>query len=93
MLHRSNSGKKGVIGKDAYRLAGRTLQVLLYAGDGDEPEHIHVERDANVATLWLSPIRLERSGGFGRPELREILRIVQEQRVALLEAWDDYFEG
>lgn len=37
---------------------------FFYAGDGDEPPHIRVERDDCEAKVWLDPIRLERSGGF-----------------------------
>jgi len=70
----------------AYRL-------FFYGGDRDEPEHVHVERDDTVAKFWLDPIRLERSGGFGRSEMRRIQRIVEEHHSALLEAWHDYFQG
>jgi hypothetical protein len=66
---------------------------FFYSGDGDEPEHVHVERDDRVAKFWLEPIRLERSGGFGRTELQSIQRIVAEHRSRLVEAWHDYFEG
>lgn len=66
---------------------------FFYAGDGDEPPHVHVERDDKVAKFWLEPVRLEHSGGFGRAELGRIQRIVQEQQSALLEAWHDHFEG
>lgn len=57
-------------------------------GDGHEPPHIHVERDDSVAKLWLDPFRLARSGGFGRPEVREIGRLVDERKA---EAWNEYF--
>ncbi|MBI2832533.1 MAG: DUF4160 domain-containing protein [Chloroflexi bacterium] len=70
----------------AYRL-------FFYAGDGDEPAHVHVERDENVAKFWLDPVRLERSGGFSRSELRRIQRVVEEQQSSLLEAWHDYFQS
>ena len=70
----------------AYRL-------FFYAGDKDEPEHIHVERDENVAKYWLDPVRLERSRGFGRSELRRLHRMVEEHQSALLEAWHDYFQS
>ncbi len=66
---------------------------FFYAGDKDEPEHIHVERDENVAKFWLDPIRLERSGGFGRSELKEIQRIIEKQQSILLGAWHEYFQG
>ena len=61
--------------------------------DRDEPEHIHVERDDNVAKFWLDPVRLEQSGGFGSTELRRIQRIVEDNVLAFLEAWHDFFEG
>ena len=68
-------------------------RLFFYAGDKDEPEHVHVERDDNVAKFWLDPVRLQRNGGFGRPELRRIQEIVQEHQVVLQEAWRDYFQG
>ncbi len=71
---------------EAYRL-------FFYASDRAEPEHIHVERDNRVAKFWLSPVRLERSGGFGKSELRTIHIVVEKYQAELLEAWRDYFKG
>jgi len=59
---------------------------FFYAGDADEPPHVHVERDRNTAKFWLDPVRLQNSGGFGRTEInsdtetrrREPRRIVEE---------------
>jgi hypothetical protein len=64
---------------------------FFYAGDRDEPPHVHAERDDKVAKFWLDPIRLERSGGFNRTELRRLYKLVNEYQVKLLEAWNDYF--
>ncbi|MBI4234590.1 MAG: DUF4160 domain-containing protein, partial [Chloroflexi bacterium] len=47
----------------AYRL-------FFYAGDRDELEHIHVERDENVAKFWLDPVRLAGCGKRGSAEGR-----------------------
>jgi hypothetical protein len=66
---------------------------FFYATDRDEPPHVHVERDDKIAKFWLDPIRLQYSVGFGRMEIRRIERIVQEQRVQLMEAWYAYFSG
>jgi hypothetical protein len=68
------------------------FRFFFYSSDGNEPEHIHVERDDNVAKFWLDPVRLERSGGFNRAQLRIIHDMVIEHRAELLEAWRDYFE-
>lgn len=51
---------------------------FFYAGDRDEPEHVHIERADNVAKFWLDPVSLARSGGFDRRELRAIQRVIEE---------------
>ena len=68
-------------------------RIFFYAGDRDEPEHVHVERDDQVAKLWLDPVRLQNTGGFRPSELGRIQRMVEEHREALLEAWNEYFHG
>jgi len=64
---------------------------FFYSGDGHEPPHIHVERDDGVAKFWLNPVRLARSGRFGRAEVRDIGQLVDKYAPELLEAWNDYF--
>ncbi len=64
---------------------------LAYAGDRDEPPHVHVERDDNVAKFWLDPVRLQRSGGFRRVEIQRIQRLVEQHRERLLRSWNEYF--
>lgn len=66
---------------------------FFYASDRDEPPHIHVERDDNVAKFWLDPVRLQSSGGFSRIEINRIERIVRDHQQDLLEAWNEYFRG
>lgn len=64
---------------------------FFYAGDRDEPSHVHVERERFTAKFWLDPVRLQRSGGFRSTEIIRIQRIVEENRERLLESWDDFF--
>lgn len=66
---------------------------FFYAGDREEPPHIHIERDDKAATLWLDPIRLQESGGFSRSEIVRIHKLVTEHEPSLLEAWNEYFGG
>jgi len=66
-------------------------RLFFYAGDRDEPPHVHVERDDKVAKFWLDPVRLQRSGGFSRSEISRIHRMVEENGTALKEDWNDYF--
>src|SRR5262245_28222245 len=42
---------------------------FFYSGDGNEPPHVHVERDDCEAKFWLDPVRLAHSHGFSRKEI------------------------
>ena len=66
---------------------------FFYSSDGDEPPHVHVERDDNVAKFWIVPVRLATSGGFRRAELSDIERLVNDNQAAILEAWHGFFNG
>ena len=64
---------------------------FFYAGDRNEPQHIHVECDDRIAKFWLDPVRLQSSGGFSRVEISRIHKVINENRSKLLEAWNEYF--
>jgi hypothetical protein len=66
---------------------------FFYAGGRDEPLHVHVEREEKVAKFWLDPIRLQESGGFSRPELNRIQKLLSAYQDSLRKAWDEYFGG
>jgi hypothetical protein len=36
-------------------------------------------------------VRIERSHNFGRSELNQIVRLVEQHRVELLESWNGFF--
>lgn len=65
---------------------------LFYSSDTEEPPHVHVERDDSSARFWLSPVRLQSSGGFKPVEVRRIQRLVEQHREGLLRSWDAYFK-
>jgi len=64
---------------------------FFYAGDREEPSHVHVEHENKIAKFWLDPVRLQRSGGFNRHEINYIRKIVEENRDFLMRKWDEYF--
>jgi hypothetical protein len=65
----------------------------FYAGDRDEPPHIHIERDDQEAKFWLDPIRLQYSRGFGASEINKISVLVGTYQQQLLDSWDEYFNS
>jgi hypothetical protein len=64
---------------------------FFYAGDRDEPAHVHAERENKRAKFWLDPVRLQRSVGFGRTELQRIQQLVVTHRERFLRDWNEYF--
>ncbi len=68
-----------------------SYRFFFYAGDRDEPRHIHVEREIAVSKFWLVPVRLQHSNGFGRSELVKVENLVVAHSEKMKEAWNDYF--
>lgn len=68
-----------------------SYRFFFYAGDRDEPQHIHIERGGNIAKFWLDPVRLQSSGGFNRIEISRINKIINRHHLQLLEAWNEYY--
>jgi hypothetical protein len=64
---------------------------FFYAGDRNEPPHVHVERDEREAKFWLEPVRLEWSRGFPRHEINRIQQTIEANQQTLLERWHEYF--
>jgi Domain of unknown function (DUF4160) len=64
---------------------------FFYSADGDEPAHVHVVKGEFEAKVWLNDGGVAINLGFAARDLREIVRKIREQRVAFLEAWNDYF--
>ena len=64
---------------------------FFFSNEGLEPRHIHVRRDRNLAKFWLDSVALASSVGIQVHELRELERLVAENRQTLVEAWDGFF--
>lgn len=73
------------------RFCDTAHRFYFYSNEQDGPVHVHVERDGDVAKFWLDPVRVQRSGGFRRPEILRIARLVGEHRERIKEAWDEHF--
>ena len=62
---------------------------FIYSVDCQEPPHVHVERDSNVAKFWLTPVRVQSSGGFKRSEINRVYRVIDENLDELLGGWHE----
>lgn len=67
------------------------FRFFFYAGDREEPPHVHVERDDCECKFWLEPIALERNRGFPRKAINTIHRLLEWNHALLMERWHEYF--
>ncbi len=65
----------------------------FYSSDRFEPPHAHVFRGEQEAKIWLQPVRVEYNRGYNGPELNRVLRLTEDHRTRLLEAWHAHFGG
>jgi hypothetical protein len=68
------------------RIAG--FRFFFYSNEGNEPHHIHVERDNDVAKFWME---LVSSFGFSAREISQLRKLVLENQLQLLQSWHGYF--
>ncbi len=66
---------------------------FFYAGDRDEPPHVHVERDNCDAKFWLDPVRLVNSHGFAANEINRIEKLIADNQQNFLDRWNEFFIG
>lgn len=64
---------------------------FFFSSEKGEPPHIHVEKDAASAKIWLNPVVLQKSTGFKPHEINAILKLTQQHAIKLEEKWHEYF--
>jgi hypothetical protein len=65
---------------------------FCYSNEGNEPPHVHVERDRHTAKFWLEEqVRFARNKGFAAHELTRIQSLVEEHQAECLRKWDEHF--
>ncbi|MBS1786691.1 MAG: DUF4160 domain-containing protein [Acidobacteria bacterium] len=66
---------------------------IFFSSDRGESAHIHVKRDRQLAKFWLDPISLATNRGFKEHELNKLEKLVEANRQAFVEAWNDFFNA
>ena len=65
---------------------------FFYAGDRDEPPHIHVEREEKIAKFWLEPtIALAEYHRLKPKVLKKLDALVREHEDEIRAEWDKHF--
>lgn len=69
----------------------RGYRIYFYSHEPNEPPHVHIDRDQMSAKFWLEPVGLAGNRGFSSRELRQIEKIVEQNRSKFLEDWNEHF--
>jgi hypothetical protein len=57
-----------------------------------EPTHVHVLKGSASAKFWLTPeIRVARSDGFEPKTLRQLGKVIEDNKELIERTWNDYF--
>lgn len=65
-------------------------RVYFHSHEPNEPPHVHVDRDRASCKMWLKPVTLASSLGFKPAELRDIERLVSDNKAILVKAWEEF---
>ncbi|HBA89196.1 MAG TPA: DUF4160 domain-containing protein [Geobacter sp.] len=71
-------------------LRSGTYRFHFYSDEGKEPPHVHVETPEGECKFWLEPVRLAGNKGVNPFVLRNIERLVYQNKQMLLEKYNDY---
>jgi hypothetical protein len=63
----------------------------FYSHEPNEPPHVHVDKAGASVKVWLEPVVIARNVGFTPREMAEVVRLVQQSRSAVMEAWREFF--
>jgi len=69
------------------------FRLYFYSHEPGEPQHVHVDRGAATAKVWLDDVTLANNSGFSAKELGDVLQLVRMHRQKLVEAWREFFDA
>jgi hypothetical protein len=72
----------------------RGYRFFFYSNEGDplEPLHIHVRRGESVAKFWVLPqVSLVESYAMSASELRELSKVVKNNKELIERFWNEHF--
>jgi len=66
---------------------------LFFYGNDHRPVHIHIEKDGKTAKFYIDPIALVKSDKFNSSEIKEIRKLVIEEKNLINKKWYEFFNN
>ncbi|PKP76158.1 MAG: hypothetical protein CVT81_16300 [Alphaproteobacteria bacterium HGW-Alphaproteobacteria-3] len=74
-----------------FRYKGYRFFFFSNEGSPREPVHVHVQEGSATAKFWLNPVHAADSYGFDARTLRELAKVVEQNKELIERAWHEYF--
>lgn len=63
----------------------------FFSHEGNEPPHIHVDKNEGSAKFWLKPNDLAANFNFSMKQIREAKAVIEAHQLEFLGVWNGYF--
>jgi hypothetical protein len=75
-----------------FRYKGYRFFFFSNEGDPREPMHVHVRKGEATAKLWIDPtVAVAEAYRMDASELRELAKVVEENRNVIERSWNEHF--
>ena len=71
--------------KDGYR--------FFFFSDEHLPKHVHIEKGDSYVRIELLSLRVTDRYKISQKEIKKLLKLVEENRIVLTGAWNEYFKN
>jgi hypothetical protein len=68
----------------------RGFRFYVYAQEGSEPPHVHIDHGSGTMKVWLDDLSVAWTRELKPTEIRAALRLTRAHRAFLLKAWHDW---
>lgn len=68
----------------------KSFRFFFYSDEGNEPPHVHIENADGECKFWLNPVKLASSRNLSGVIIREIERIIVENKPLLIEKYASF---
>jgi hypothetical protein len=72
----------------------RGYRFFFFSNEGNPPEplHVHIRQGSSLAKFWIKPeVGIAESYGINSTDLRELIKVVEQNRDLIERMWHEYF--
>ena len=67
------------------------FRFFFYSNEGNEPQHVHVEKAGSWGKYWIDPVEVAYMNNFTKQEEKKVDEIVRREQNLFKSKWDEYF--